>query len=325
MQSDFKEAEINPLFVRGPSLGLRLLLSIVLAFVLMFSDYRYQHMDKVRSVLTVAVTPLQWAVDLPTQLWSWGATVFSDRNALLDENAMLKERALLLSSKNQRMAWLIAENIRLRELLNAQDGYDDRFMLGEVIGLDSDAFLHQVLINKGRNDGVYEGQAVVDVLGLVGQVVAVSAFTSRVLLIADTSHAVPVVVNRNGFRAIASGTGSMNSLQLTHVPETADIREGDLLVTSGLGGRFPPGYPVAELNTVEHQPGKPFAKVTARPLAQLERSRYVLLLNPREPTPLPEEGGQKNKATASPAESQPETPDNPEAPLSDQNTSGDNT
>ncbi len=272
------------MFVKGPSLGLRLLACLVLSLLLMFSDYRYQHMDQVRSVLTVVVTPLQWAVDLPSRLWSWGATTFSDRNALLDENALLKEQALQLSSKNQRMAYLIAENLRLRELLNAQKPFKDSFLLGEVIGLDADAFTHQVLINRGRNDGVYEGQAVVDALGLMGQVVSVSAYTSRLLLAADTAHAVPVLINRNGFRVIAIGSGSIDELTLSHVPDTADIKEGDLLVTSGLAGRFPKGYPVAEVSRVVHEPGKPFASVSARPLAQLERSRYVLMLNPRDVT-----------------------------------------
>ncbi|OOV86469.1 rod shape-determining protein MreC [Oceanospirillum linum] len=268
------------MFVKGPSLGLRLLACLILSLALMFSDYRYQHMDQVRSFLTVAVTPLQWAVDLPNRLWSWGAATFSDRNALLEENALLKEQALQLSSKNQRMAYLIAENLRLRELLNAKKPNKDRFLLGEVIGLDADAFTHQVLVNRGRRDGVYEGQAVVDALGLMGQVVSVSTYTSRVLLAADTAHAVPVLINRNGFRVIAIGSGLIDELTLSHVPDTADIREGDLLVTSGLAGRFPKGYPVAEVSTVRHEPGKPFATVSARPLAQLERSRYVLMLNP---------------------------------------------
>ncbi|OPX54959.1 rod shape-determining protein MreC [Oceanospirillum multiglobuliferum] len=276
-----KETTINPLFVKGPSVGLRLLVCILLALLLIWSDFRYQHMDQVRSFLTVAVTPLQWAVDLPTRLWSWGATTFADRNDLLEENAILKEQTLQLSSKNQRMAYLIAENLRLRELLNGQKPSNDNFLLGEVIGLDADAFTHLLLLNRGRNDGVYEGQAVVDSLGLMGQVISVSAFTSRVLLIADTAHAVPVLVNRNGFRAVAIGSGDLDLLQLTHVPDTADVKEGDLLVTSGLGGRFPKGYPVAEVNQVKHEPGKPFARVTAKPLAQLNRSRYVLMLNPK--------------------------------------------
>lgn len=246
----------------------------------MFSDYRYQHMDQMRSILTVAVTPLQWAVDLPNRLWSWGATTFSDRTALLDENAQLRERTLELASKNQRMAYLIAENLRLRELLNAQKSSNDRFLLGEVIGLDADAFTHQVLLNRGRHDGVYEGQAVVDALGVMGQVVSVSEYTSRVLLAADAAHAIPLLVNRNGFRVIAVGSGQIDKLILTHVADTADIREGDLLVTSGLGGRFPKGYPVAQVSKVRHEPGKPFATVEAEPLARLERSRYVLMLNP---------------------------------------------
>lgn len=261
-------------------MGLRLLVCLALSFLLMFSDHRYQHMGQVRSALAVLVTPLQWAVDIPSRAWSWGATTFSDRNLLSEENAVLREQVLLLSSKNQRMAYLIAENLRLREVLNAQKPYADSFILGEVIGLDADAFTHQVLVNRGRQDGVYEGQAVVDAQGLMGQAVSVSAYTSRVLLIADSAHAVPVEVNRNGFRAIAVGSGDIGRLLLTHVPDTADIREGDLLVSSGLGGRFPKGYPVAEVSTVRHEPGKPFATVEAIPLARLERSRYVLMLNP---------------------------------------------
>jgi len=254
--------------------------------------------------MTVAVTPLQWAVDLPNRLWSWGAATFSDRSELLEENAHLKEQTLQLSSKNQLMAYLIAENLRLRELLNAEKLFEDNFLLGEVIGLDADAFTHQVLVNRGRQDGVYQGQAVVDALGLMGQVIAVSAYTSRILLAADTAHAVPVLVNRNGFRGIAIGSGNIDEITLSHVPDTSDIRKGDLLVTSGLGERFPKGYPVAEVSEVRHEPGKPFAKVTARPLAQLERSRYVLMLNPKDTEPAPEASDETAKTTKAP----PETP-----------------
>jgi rod shape-determining protein MreC len=270
----------------------------------MISDYRYQHMDQVRSIMTVAVTPLQWAVDLPNRLWSWGAATFSDRSELLEENAHLKEQTLQLSSKNQLMAYLIAENLRLRELLNAEKLFEDNFLLGEVIGLDADAFTHQVLVNRGRQDGVYQGQAVVDALGLMGQVIAVSAYTSRILLAADTAHAVPVLVNRNGFRGIAIGSGNIDEITLSHVPDTSDIRKGDLLVTSGLGERFPKGYPVAEVSEVRHEPGKPFARVTARPLAQLERSRYVLMLNPKDTELAPEASDETTKTTKAP----PETP-----------------
>ncbi|WP_084632040.1 rod shape-determining protein MreC [Oceanospirillum maris] len=289
---------------KGPSWGLRLLVCLVLSLTLMISDYRYQHMDQVRSIMTVAVTPLQWAVDLPNRLWSWGAATFSDRSELLEENAHLKEQTLQLSSKNQLMAYLIAENLRLRELLNAEKLFEDNFLLGEVIGLDADAFTHQVLVNRGRQDGVYQGQAVVDALGLMGQVIAVSAYTSRILLAADTAHAVPVLVNRNGFRGIAIGSGNIDEITLSHVPDTSDIRKGDLLVTSGLGERFPKGYPVAEVSEVRHEPGKPFARVTARPLAQLERSRYVLMLNPKDTELAPEASDETTKTTKAP----PETP-----------------
>lgn len=154
----------------------------------------------------------------------------------------------------------------------------DKVLIAELIGLSPDPLTHTVIIDRGRRDGVYRGQAVLDAFGLMGQVVEVHAHSSRVLLITDSSHALPVQVNRNGVRAIAEGTGNLNQLRLRHVSNTTDIRAGDVLVSSGLGGRYPVGYPVALVEEVIRDPGQSFATVLVTPKARLDRSRHVLLV-----------------------------------------------
>ena len=173
---------------------------------------------------------------------------------------------------------LAAENNRLRELLNASSLVEDSVIVSELIGINPDPYVHEVVINKGEQDGVRIGQAVVDANGLMGQVIQASQLTARVLLISDSSHAVPVQVNRNGLRAVAVGKGVHRRAGAGKRPGHRRYQGGDLLVSSGLGGRFPPGYPVATVTRVAHDPGRPFAHVLARPAAQLNQSRLVLVL-----------------------------------------------
>ncbi|MBB3231533.1 rod shape-determining protein MreC [Halomonas stenophila] len=268
-----------------------MLLCAILAAALMFVDLRFTRMEPVRAQLSTLVAPIQWAVSLPSDVLNWGALALSDQRALVEENRRLREQILTLSHRVQRMASLTAENVRLRELLDATREHDIPFITTELLSLDPDPFTHRMVIDRGRRDGVFVGQPVMDAAGLVGQVTAVSAYSSRVLLVADASHALPVQVNRNGLRFIIQGTGRYEALSVLHVPDTADIREGDLLVTSGLAGRFPSGYPVARVTQVVHDPGEPFARVDARPVAQLQRSRHFLLLFPPEPPEAPGRGG----------------------------------
>lgn len=246
----------------------------------MFVDSRFTRMEEIRAQLSTVVAPIQWAVSIPSDVLNWGSLALSDQRALLEENRRLREQILTLSHRVQRMASLTAENVRLRELLEAGDQNDVPFITAELLSLDPDPFAHQMVIDRGRRNGAYVGQPVMDASGLVGQVTAVSAYSSRVLLLADASHALPVQVNRNGLRFIVQGGGRYDALSVLHVPDTADIREGDLLVTSGLAGRFPAGYPVARVAEVVHDPGQPFARVMATPVAQLQRSRHFLLLFP---------------------------------------------
>lgn len=244
----------------------------------MFSEYRFMQVAELRSWITLIVTPVHWAADVPGRTWGWLSDSLANRNQLLDENRELKSQNLLLAERTQTMAAVTAENVRLRELLNAAQRVQLEFMTGETIGVNYDPFSQQVVISRGHRDGAYVGMPVVDAAGVMGQLISVSPYTSRLLLISDTNHAIPVQVNRNGLHFIAQGTGNPEQLALAHVPETADLRKGDLLITSGLGGRFPFGYPVATIERITHQPGEPFMDVVAKPLSRLDRSRYVLLL-----------------------------------------------
>jgi rod shape-determining protein MreC len=173
---------------------------------------------------------------------------------------------------------LTEQNVRLRELLNSSSLVDERVLVAELVGVDPNPFTQRILINRGERDGVFLGQPVLDAAGLMGQVVEVTPYTARVLLITDITHSLPVQVNRNGLRAIASGTGNNEWLELRFIGDTADIRLGDILVSSGLGQRFPAGYPVGRVISVSQDPAKPFADVRVTPTAQLSRSRYMLLV-----------------------------------------------
>jgi len=255
------------------------LTALVLGAVLMTAEHRFSEVAYARSWMALLVTPLQWAADAPGRSWGWAVDSLANRNLLLEENRELKSQALVLAERSQTMSAVVAENVRLRELLNATERVEMDYLTGELIGVNYDPFSHQVIINQGRQDGAFIGMPVVDASGVMGQLISVSPYTSRLLLISDTNHAIPVQVNRNGLRFVAQGTGQVNRLRLDHVPETADLREGDLLVTSGLGGRFPFGYPAARISSISHQRGEPFMDVEAHSLAQLDRSRYVLLLD----------------------------------------------
>lgn len=222
--------------------------------------------------------PIQWLSDVPSEAADGLDTLFTSRESLEDELEMLRARMLVLERKSQKLASVSADLNRLRELLNASRVVDEGVVVAELLAVSPDPDNHFIIINKGLDDGVYLGQAVLDAEGLMGQVIEMHQYTSRVLLISDNRHAVPVQVNRNGVRAIAYGVGSLSHLELGNVPDTADIKVGDLLVSSGLGGRFPRGYPVASVSLVEHDPGQPFARVQVMPQAQLNRSRLLLLV-----------------------------------------------
>ena len=256
---------------------------VLLSIGLMTIDHREHHLDSVRGGLSVLVYPLQWLVDLPVSTAEWFRESLSTRRELQEENASLRTQQLLLNTQLQKLEALEAENRRLRALLDSSFQVGKRPMLiAGLLSVDMDPYRHQIELNKGALDHLFEGQPLLDSRGMMGQLIHVGPFTSTAMLITDPSHAIPVQVNRNGLRTIALGTGTIDRLELPHIPDNADIRVGDLLVTSGLGGRFPPGYPVAEVIDVEQDPGRAFSHVTARPRALLDRSREVLVVWPPE-------------------------------------------
>lgn len=254
------------------------MLVIVLSAVLIVADNRFDQLTPVRSAIGTGLAPIHWLGNAPSELSDWVASLFISKEDLQAENEELRARLLILERRALKYAALASENNELRRLMNSSEVLDDRVIVGEVVGVSPDPFSHEIVINKGSRDGVEVGQAILDANGLMGQVQQTSSFTSRVLLVSDSSHAVPVEVVRNGLRAILLGNGDTSALELVHVPDTADIREGDLLVSSGLGGRFPKGYPVAEVVRITKEPGEPFVKIEATPLAELNKSRLLLVV-----------------------------------------------
>ena len=246
--------------------------------VLIAADLHFNALERGRAVLDTLATPIYWIADIPSRMADWGSTQVQSRSELLEENERLVRENLVLQGRSHQMASLQAENVRLRALLNSTALLRDDVLVAELIGVSPDPARHQLVLNKGEGDGVFVGQPLIDADGLLGQVVEVGSGSARVLLVTDPTHSIPVQVNRNGVRAIAEGTGDLGALEVHHVSATTDIREGDLLVTSGLGGRFPVGYPVAEVTEIEHDPGQPFARIVATPSAALDRSRHVLLV-----------------------------------------------
>lgn len=226
--------------------------------------------------------PLYSLANMPDVLADWGRDRVVGKDDLLVRNAQLEAEGLILRAKVQKLAALTIENVRLRELLNATAQVKQRLLLAEIVAVSPNPLLHYVMLNKGSDNGVFVGQAVIDANGLYGQVIEVSSMSSRVILISDQRHAVPVNVNRNGVRMIAEGANNFNELRLPNVALTTDIVEGDTLSTSGLGGIFPPGYPVARVMDIKHDPGLPFAIITIRPFAHLNRTRQVLLVFNRD-------------------------------------------
>ena len=266
----------NP--ARIPALGLRVIVLILVSIVLMYLDHRQNHLDGIRRGIDAAVYPVRLVVDAPVRFWNWLGESTTSRNELELTLGRLQAERLLTNARLLRLTALEAENARLRALLEARTRVRDEVRVAEIMAVDANPYKHNLVIDIGSRDGVYNGQAIVDANGVVGQVIGTGIMTSQAVLISDPDHALPVEVNRNGLRTIAVGTGEIDRLDLPFLPNNADIRAGDLLVTSGLGGAFPAGYPVAVVDTVTRMPSEPFADVTATPSAALDQVREVMLI-----------------------------------------------
>jgi len=269
-------SDSNP--ARIPALGARFLILMALSLVLMVLDHRQGHLEKVRDIIGIAVYPIQLVVDAPFRLWNWAREGTMSRNALHLELGRLEAEQLVTKAQLQQLTALRAENARLRDLLEARSRVRDEIRVAEIMAVDANPYRHNIVIDIGERDGVYDGQAVIDANGVIGQVFEAGLTTAQAILISDPSHALPIEVNRNGLRTIAKGTGDFDRLDLPFLPNNADIEPGDILVTSGLGGAFPPGYPVALVTAVNRIPQQPFADVSAAPISSLDQVREVMLI-----------------------------------------------
>jgi len=274
---------MNPIFNQGTSPAQRLTFVLICSVALMFFDHKMASFETARGYLQSLVSPLQYMANAPKQMMTWASENIVIRRQLMNENQNFRENELFFHEQAMQLSIVRKENERLRLLLSSPIRGEIKKMFAEILSVDGDPYSHQVVINRGANDGVYEGQPVLDEKGIVGQILHVGGSTSRVILISDISHAIPVRIQRNGLRLIASGSGQIDRLIHNFVPHSADVKEGDLLVTSGLGGKFPEGYPVARVLLVRTDESREFATIYSQPVAQIDRLRYMLLLSKEQP------------------------------------------
>lgn len=286
---------MRPIFSRGTSLQLRLFLAVIVAISLIVADRQLDAFVQIRNYMDTAVSPFYFLANAPRKALDSLSETLSNRQQLKLENRALRQELLLKNSDLLLLDQLKQENTRLRELLGSPLRQDEHMMLTQVISTSADPYSDQVVINKGSDNGVYEGQPVISDKGVVGQVVAVAKVTSRVLLICDVAHALPIQVLRNDIRVIAVGNGCADDLQLEHLPSSSDIRVGDVLVTSGLDGRFPEGYPVAVVSSVKVDNQRAYTMIQARPTARLQRLRYLLLWGTNRNGDIPLPPGEVNR------------------------------
>jgi rod shape-determining protein MreC len=264
--------------VRGASIQAIFLIAVCIA--MMVVDHRFQHLEIVRSNISLAISPLRYLVSLPATSGNWVNDWFTSHTDLLNENEALKAEGRILSARLQKLEILAEENVRLRNLLGASRKIADDVIVAELLSVDQNPYRQLIEINRGSSDGVEIGHAVIDDFGIMGQVVHVNPQSASIILISDPEHAIPVQFIRSGTRSVAFGRGSTRQLELRYLPATADIMVDDELVTSGLGGRFPPDYPVARVTAISEDKVLGFVSVLAEPKARLDSSREVLVIKP---------------------------------------------
>lgn len=265
---------------RIPALNTKLIIFVVLSFILLINDQRNNYLSILRNSIAIAIYPLQSAVEIPSRLTDWFDLRIKSKEILIKENQNLLSQQKINSSILQRYESLEQENERLKQILNAASNLDNKVEITRIISVNVNPYRHTIVIDKGERDGVYEGQVLLGTDGVIGQILHTNFLTSEAILISDSDHALPVEINRNGLRTIVLGNGSYTKLDVPYIPNNADIEIGDLLVTSGLGGKFPSGYPVAKVDFIESDLSEQFYKVSAKPIAYLNQVRELMLLKP---------------------------------------------
>jgi rod shape-determining protein MreC len=287
-------------FNRGPSHAVRLVFFSLLSLLLLFVDAHYQYLESARNVLSTLAYPFQRVVAAPGALWHQADSFFVLQSNLLRDNNLMRQQHTVDAVQLQQLQVLQADNQHLRDLLGVQQRAAYPTQLAEIIYVERDLFKRKLFLDKGSQANVQAGQVVMDDIGVVGQVTRVYPWLSEVTLITDKDHAVPVQVLRNGLRAVVFGSGDIGDLALRYMPVSSDIREGDILVTSGIDGTYPPGLPVARVGHIEHDPAYPFARIQCFPVAGVDRQRQLLILSalpqlPERPEAVAESGADKPK------------------------------
>lgn len=265
---------------RGPSPLTRFVLLALLSAALMIFDHRGEQLQRLRAALMVVVYPIQAAASVPVGVYHAVVDAFTSNDELKQRNTRLEAERERLLARLEQLDALEHENARLRAMLGAASRVADRVMAAELMEVSLEPFSRRLLIRRGSRDGVYIGQPAIDAYGIVGQVTQVSPFVSTVTLITDPSHAIPVLDDRSGLRTVVFGSGDQDALTVPYLSGVADIKEGDLLVSSGMGGVFPAGYPVATVTKIKNDPSESFLQVEARPEAQLNHGKQILLIEP---------------------------------------------
>ena len=266
------------MFLSGPSLTVRFFLLASLCIALMLMDSRYRQLEQARSAASTLVYPLRAAANMPYQFSNWISNSFRTRKDLRQENSQLRTAQQYSQFELQRLQQLQAENHRLRVLLESAQAQELNLQMAEIMRVSLDPGRHHIILNQGAQLGINKGQVVIDAEGLMGQIIRTDPLQSEAVLITDSNHVTPIEVNRNGLRNIAYGNGDDKLLHLPYFAQNSEIQEGDLLVTSGLGGRFPVGIPVAEIVKIKRDPSKTFLEVYAEPIAALDQSRLVAVV-----------------------------------------------
>ncbi|MEJ1958937.1 MAG: rod shape-determining protein MreC [Nitrosomonadales bacterium] len=293
-----EQAQSFRFFNRGPSPAVRLVFFSLLSLLLLFVDARYRYLESARSVLSVLTYPFQRVVAVPGELWQEADSFFTLQGNLLRNNAQIRQQHTVDAVQLQQLQVLQSENQHLRELLAVQQHATYPMQLAEIVYVERDIFKRKIFLDKGAQANVEAGQVVMDDIGVVGQVTRVYPWLSEVTLVTDKDHAVPVQVLRNGLRTVVFGSGDTGDLTLRYMPNSADILEGDILVTSGIDGTYPPGLPVARVGHIERDPAYPFARIQCSTVAGVDRHRQLLILSglpklPERPEAAAESGSDK--------------------------------
>lgn len=270
-------------FNRGPSPLARLIFFGLLSLLLLFIDARYRQLESIRYLLSLPIQPLQrLATTLynePGILWDDFSTYIDSQGNLARENQQLRQQQTLYATQLLQMQILQTENTQLRKLLDVSEHADFPMQMAEIVYVERDIFKRKVFVDKGSQKNVAAGQVVMDETGVIGQVTRVFPWLSEVTLITDKDHAVPIQVLRTGLRAVVFGAGDISNLSLRYMPISSDLQVGDILVTSGIDGTYPPGLPVAKVTQIERDPAYPFAKISCTPLAGVDQQRQLMIIS----------------------------------------------